>query len=583
MSEPAKILVGLDESDESLDALALADLLAGPLAAELHVATVFWMDDRDEHRAECERRFARARSELEGRDFTSHAIRDVSAPKALHDLAVAERAELIVLGSGHRGAIGRILIGSVAERLLHGGPCAVAVPPRGFRGEAPSRLERIGVGYQPGEESRRALGFAAGLARPLGAELRLIGVLPEQPPYGSDAPEYLREAREPLAARYRGELERAAAGLEEGTPSEVTLAEGDPAERLVEESGRLDLLVLGSRGYGPVRATLLGAVSAEVMRGAGCPVIVVPRGAREPKDAVGGSPGGRPERIMAGFDGSDQGRDALRLARALSGESARLAVANVYEAESVFDDPDLAPPETDDKREAETSRVFAEADRELGSDTYRRLELWGSPARELNAAAEAEGIDLVVLGSTHLGPVGQVLPGSVGTRMFHGAPCAVAIAPRGYAEREPAEIRTITVGYDGSPESKIALKSAVAMARELKSSVRLVGVLPQFNPLVPVPGTVPAGNYQEILREDLRTALAAAAEQAEGVEVSSTLIDGDPLTVLIEQGNDADLMVVGSRGYGPLRCALLGSVSEGLVRGASCPVVVVPRGAGPGD
>jgi len=57
------------------------------------------------------------------------------------------------------------------------------------------------------------------------------------------------------------------------------------------------------------------------------------------------------------------------------------------------------------------------------------------------------------------------------------------------------------------------------------------------------------------------------------------MLDGDPLTLLRDASADLDLMVLGSRGYGPVRTLLLGSVSRAVVRDAACPVVVVPRQA----
>ena len=65
----------------------------------------------------------------------------------------------------------------------------------------------------------------------------------------------------------------------DGVSTESLLLHGDPAETLAEATSDLDLLVLGSRGYGPVKGTLLGSVSARVMAAASCPVLVVPRGA----------------------------------------------------------------------------------------------------------------------------------------------------------------------------------------------------------------------------------------------------------------------------------------------------------------
>jgi nucleotide-binding universal stress UspA family protein len=72
-------------------------------------------------------------------------------------------------------------------------------------------------------------------------------------------------------------LERAVAALHDIAVDVGTLL-GDPAERLVAASDQLDVLVCGSRGYGRVRAVLLGSVSRQLVADAHCPVIVLPRG-----------------------------------------------------------------------------------------------------------------------------------------------------------------------------------------------------------------------------------------------------------------------------------------------------------------
>jgi nucleotide-binding universal stress UspA family protein len=68
-----------------------------------------------------------------------------------------------------------------------------------------------------------------------------------------------------------------------------------------------------------------------------------------------------------------------------------------------------------------------------------------------------------------------------------------------------------------------------------------------------------------------------AALRADGLEVTGALLDGDSAGELAKASEHVDLLVLGSRGYGPLGAVVLGSVSSTLVRAASCPVVVVPR------
>ena len=195
-------------------------------------------------------------------DLSTLALGTESPAKALHDVAEAEHAEAIVLGSTHRGALGRIMPGSVGERLLDGAPCSVVVAPRGFARGEHFGLGVIGVAYDGSEESRIALAQGARLAASLGGTLRLI------------------RAEQDDASRddARRSVEQEAASIGEGADVEAVLVDGGAAAALADQGIELDLLVIGSRGYGPLRRTLLGGVSAEVMRIAPCPVWVTPRG-----------------------------------------------------------------------------------------------------------------------------------------------------------------------------------------------------------------------------------------------------------------------------------------------------------------
>ena len=92
-------------------------------------------------------------------------------------------------------------------------------------------------------------------------------------------------------AQTSASVERAVAELDPGTPVHTQTIKGEPCEVLVEQSARLDLLVLGSRAYGPLRHVLLGSVSAPVMREAHCPVLVVPRGSQPDKSEAEGERG----------------------------------------------------------------------------------------------------------------------------------------------------------------------------------------------------------------------------------------------------------------------------------------------------
>lgn len=277
----SKIIVGYDGGPEASDALQLGGLLASVTGAELIVA--YALAPALQFETSISARFAsvfdRARSELPNRDFGMRELRDVSAPAGLADLAATEEADLIVVGSTHRGILGRTFPGSVGERLLSRAQCPVMVSPRDFARHEHFGVGLVGVAIDGSDGSLVALRVAAELAARLDARLRVITILP--PPEGDGArvmEVMLRDRAEEIQGRAEQELPSS-------LDVEFSLEDGDPAHALARHGVELDLLVIGSRGHGPLRRTLLGGVSAEVMRSAPCPVLAVPRTATLDPDA----------------------------------------------------------------------------------------------------------------------------------------------------------------------------------------------------------------------------------------------------------------------------------------------------------
>ncbi|HEX8856082.1 MAG TPA: universal stress protein [Thermoleophilaceae bacterium] len=230
--------------------------------------------------------------EHEGIAYEVRLLQSSSAAKALHREADDDDAGLLVIGSSRRSGVGRALAGGTAVRLLHGAPCPVTVVPRAWtRGGPPSV---IGVAYVDTEEAREALRGAYALARRAGATLRVITVVKvtasmhfeTEPATASQAGKSLEE----VEGEHRLEAERrlrvAVGELGDDVSVEVEAVIGDPGEALVELSNGVDLLVCGSRGYGPARAVLLGSVSRHVVSEAHCPVIVLPRGVKASLEAL---------------------------------------------------------------------------------------------------------------------------------------------------------------------------------------------------------------------------------------------------------------------------------------------------------
>ena len=139
----SKIIVGVDESHGSSDAIALASSLARITGSTLMLVNVFPSPPpcRAVERCAATALLERLRSSLGDETVEVRAIARASPARGLRELARDEDAGLIVVGSTHVGRAGRVLPGSTAERLLHGSPCPVAVAPKGYaqRSSASSR------------------------------------------------------------------------------------------------------------------------------------------------------------------------------------------------------------------------------------------------------------------------------------------------------------------------------------------------------------------------------------------------------------------------------------------------------------
>jgi nucleotide-binding universal stress UspA family protein len=280
--------------------------------------------------------------------------------------------------------------------------------------------------------------------------------------------------------------------------------------------------------------------------------------------------------IVVGWDGSEHAEDAFELGRLLTrATSAKLVAAEVtVERLGVL---------RRGRREAERPAPPAAAvggPRAIEVDS--REVVSSSPAHGLHDLAEELGAGLVVLGSTHRGPVGRVFLGSVADNLVHGAPCAVAVAPNGYARRYANRmLNLVVVGFDASPEARAAAEAAARIAAAAGGTVRVVAVQEPASPAVLPVGA--AYDPEELMADEQRrlerelTGLLDSLPSA--VKPEGDVVAGDAVHTLLQKSAEGvDLLVVGSRGYGPVGRTLLGSVSSEIIRSATCPVMVVPRG-----
>ncbi|GEM_PF-160748 len=288
-------VIGFDGSAGGMDALALGRELAEVTASRPLVAIVLRIPDHLMDRADLEAVMrvesqplvALAEDRLAALSPETRVLIDDSPAHALRELVEAERPNLLVLGSARRGVIGRILLGSVGASLLSGAPCAIAVAPRGFAQRQGAELVRIGAAFDGSEEAWTALAAAASLAARLHGELTILAVAE---PSSGIVVEALAEGewRPSIERRLDDALAEARAAIPDGVATHRRLLIGEPAAALARAAEALDLLVVGSRGYGPIRRTLLGTTSERLMRTAPCPVLVIPRGAGEDPLGLGG-------------------------------------------------------------------------------------------------------------------------------------------------------------------------------------------------------------------------------------------------------------------------------------------------------
>lgn len=286
-----KVIVGVDGGPQQPSALALGAQLAAAEDDELIVAHAYeWslMIDRldaghaAQLREQAQHLVDGAAAWLGGRRITTDVVADTSIPRALHALAADAQADVLVIGSCHRGAIGRTLVGGTGERLVHGAPCRVAIAPRDFEPRS-ERPRTIGVAYDESPEARAALAWATQHAEASGASIVVMTAfepiwVPAGPPGSVSYGFHDLERGQRDEARQR--LADAVDALPDSVHAKGHLLEGSPVHALSKHAEGLDLLVMGSRAYGAVRTVLLGGVSHRLVREAPCPLMVLPRSAR---------------------------------------------------------------------------------------------------------------------------------------------------------------------------------------------------------------------------------------------------------------------------------------------------------------
>jgi monovalent cation/proton antiporter MnhG/PhaG subunit len=297
-----------------------------------------------------------------------------------------------------------------------GGPAAAPSSADSLSGDGMRTL----VAYDGSDSAKRALGAAVGLATS-GADIAVVNVAaPLGEPDFAGSPEVEDPEQETLLAEARAEVARG------GTPAVTVRRRGDAVTELIAAADELapELIVVGSRGRGPLRAALLGSVSAAVAGQANAPVMVV-----GPAATLGEGP------IVVGVDGSEASLEAARVAAALDrGLGRGLHVVHSYTLRpipgaSAVPDARAELAQVDEQR-AEELLAEAAAALDVPREATQTVRNGNEPAALLGLAGEIDAT-FVVVGSRGRGAVSAALLGSFSTSILADAPCPVVVVPPG--------------------------------------------------------------------------------------------------------------------------------------------------------
>ena len=306
---------------------------------------------------------------------------------------------------------------------------AVTSEGRGAGGTAGAGEERrIVVGYDGSAVGLAAVAYAA---EQVGAGGQLIvahayGAPPEwegTPYYQSSLDRNQAHAREAIAAIPEDILR--------GAKVETELVQGRPAAALLAlaESRGAEEIVVGSRGFGPIRGTL-GSVSHGLLHEANVPVVVVPA-------RMLGSAAGEREasRIVVGYDGSPTASDALSHAAYRAGADGELVVVYAFRPPLEYVGTPFEKQAMDDFHARGRALLAQVTDEMVSGLACERVVLEGPAAEALVDVAQSRRASEIVVGSRGLGGLRAAL-GSVSHALLHDADRPVVVVPHTLAPEE---------------------------------------------------------------------------------------------------------------------------------------------------
>jgi nucleotide-binding universal stress UspA family protein len=281
--------------------------------------------------------------------------------------------------------------------------------------------------------------------------------------------------------------------------------------------------------------------------------------------------------VLAGVDGSEDSRTALRWAAVLA-DALRLPLrvlwAWQYPIDAVLTVGKIelpSPVRFDELVERQLSDLVAEVLGDRAVDVVLEVRRGSAAAALLDTAKN--GPATIVVGSRGLGGFKGLLLGSVSRQLAEHAPCPITIV-RHMAPVPPVRLETIVAGTDGSEDAARGLRYAADIAS--KAGAELVVAHATGPRQAAYPLGVPPQADLDVRWE--RVEEWCDPLRAMGVDYEIAVVEGDTRMALLDLARDraADLLVIGSRGHGPVGQLLLGSVATSLAQHSELPLTIVP-------
>jgi nucleotide-binding universal stress UspA family protein len=297
-----------------------------------------------------------------------------------------------------------------------------------------------------------------------------------------------------------------------------------------------------------------------------------------------------PTRILLATDASKEANLAARTAVAIAektGSELHTVLVGLSTAYIGIGPPEIAdiPAPRQEELDEEAQRLLVDQVWQIeaagGAVTRAHLRT-GRPDEEIVALAEEISAGLIVVGSRGLGAIRRALMGSVSDSVVRHAHCPVLVVRE---DEEPVSSSSrILLATDGSAEAALSARTAADIADKFGSELHVVYVvhlLPMSSELSYVASRAYREAYEEAEQEAQRLLdeQVRMVQEAGGKVAQAHLVTGRPDEEVVRLSEElgAGLIALGSRGLGGLKRALMGSVSDSVVRHAHCPVLVMRK------